>query len=451
MTDAVATTEAPVLLGGCWPAHLDAFERSAASSRVAWTRELRRAGAAAFRERGFPSTDDEEWRFTDVQPLVRTAFRQSLAPRQDALVAHAAGKFDYGLAGGPRLVFVDGFFAPELSDVKGLPRGVTAGSLAASLEPRRAEIEPRLGTLARPGSTAFASLNAAMFQDGAFVSVADGVAVERPVLVLHLSHESYLASHPRHLVVLGRGAQLSMVEAWASPSCDLYFTNAVTEIDLAPGARLLAARIESESGNAFHVASTQARLGEGAYFQCDVAATGAEFVRHDLGVLMAGERAEARLFGLSVASGRQHIDHHTAIDHAVPNCPSREYYKAILNGRARIVFNGKVFVRPDAQKTDAKQTNKNLLLSDDARVDTKPQLEIFADDVKCTHGATVGQLDEEMVYYCRSRGLSPEIARGILTYAFARDVLVHFGIPEVRDWLDRSIVQRLLDAGRSSM
>ncbi|KAF0247177.1 MAG: Fe-S cluster assembly protein [Planctomycetota bacterium] len=445
-----AAIDRPAVLGGCWPAHLEAGERSAGWKRVPWATEVRKLGASAFRERGFPTTADEEWRYTSVETLVKTGFRQSLEPKKDSLVANTAKMFTFGLEKAPRLVMVDGFFSPELSSLEGLPSGVIACSLAEALEKHRALVEPRLGKLAKPGATAFTALNTALFQDGAFVYVPDGKLVETPLLVLHLSHESYLASHPRHLFVLGAGAQLPIVEAYASPSCDLYFTNVVTEIDLGRGARLPSVRIEAESGNSFHVANTQARLAEGSFFQECSAVTGAEFFRHDLGAFLAGERAEAQMFGLSIASGHQHIDHHTVIDHAVPNCPSREFYKSILNGRAHVVFNGKVFVREDAQKTDAKQTNKNLLLSDDARVDTKPQLEIFADDVKCTHGATVGQLDEEMVFYCRTRGLAPEVARGILTYAFARDVLVNFAIPETREWLDRSIVQRLLDAGRGA-
>ncbi|MCC6737436.1 MAG: Fe-S cluster assembly protein SufD [Planctomycetia bacterium] len=441
---------APAILGGCWPAHLDAMERATAARGPSWVAELRRAGAAAFREHGFPSTADEEWRYTSVETLVKTGFRQSLAAKKDALVANTAKLFTFGLEDAPRIVIVDGFYSKELSKLDGLPAGVVVCSLAEAVEKHRALVEPRLGRLAKPGATAFAALNAALFQDGAFVHVPEGKVVDAPLLVLHISHESYLASHPRHLFALGAGAQLSAVEAYASPSCDLYFTNAVTEADLGAGARLSSIRLEAESGNAFHVANTQARLAAGAFFQEASAVTGAEFFRHDLGAFLGGERAEAVFLGLSLASGHQHVDHHTVIDHAVPNCPSREFYKAILNGRSHVVFNGKVFVRQDAQKTDAKQTNKNLLLSDDARVDTKPQLEIFADDVKCTHGATVGQLDEEMVYYCRSRGLAPEIARGILTYAFARDVLVQFPVPATRDWLDRSLVQRLLEAGRNA-
>ncbi|MCE9583114.1 MAG: Fe-S cluster assembly protein SufD [Planctomycetes bacterium] len=444
------TLEKPAVLGGCWPAHLEAVERSAAWKRVPGAAELRTQGATSFRERGFPSTDDEEWRYTSVENLVKVGFRQSLEPKADALVANTAKMFTFGLEKAPRLVMVDGFFSKELSSLGGLPAGVIACGLAEAMDKHRALVEPRLGKFAKPGMTAFTSLNTALFQDGAFVHVPEGVVVERPLVILHLSHESYLASHPRHLFVLGAGAQISLVEAYASPSCDLYFTNAVTEVDLARGARLQSVRIEAESGNAFHVANTQSRLAEGSLFQHCAAITGAEFFRHDLGSLLAGERAEAQFFGLTIASGKQHIDHHTVIDHAVPNCPSREFYKAILNGRSHVVFNGKVFVREDAQKTDAKQTNKNLLLSDDARVDTKPQLEIFADDVKCTHGATIGPLDEESIYYCRSRGIAPEIARGILTYAFARDVLQHFAIPEVCDWLDKSMVQRLLDAGRTA-
>jgi len=445
----LTAAEKTIVTGSCWPAHLEAFEKGALSRRVPWAAGLRASAAASFSEMGFPTTSDEEWRYTSVEPVTTVAFRQSLSPKTDALVSHNARRFGFGLETGPRLVFVDGFWSKELSSLAGLPAGVIAGSLAEAMQKHRDLVEPRLGRLARPGSTAFVSLNTALFQDGAFVYVPDGVVVGTPILVLHLSHESYLASHPRHLVVMGAGAQASVVEGWASPSCDLYFTNAVTEVDIAPGARLQTVRIEAESGNALHVGSTQVRVADGGSYQSDVAVMSAGFFRHDLGILLAGEHAEAQLHGLSIASGRQHLDHHTFIDHAVPNCTSREFYKSILNGCSRVVFNGKVFVRADAQKTDAKQTNKNLLLSEDARVDTKPQLEIYADDVKCTHGATVGQLDEEMIYYCRTRGLDPEVARGMLTYAFARDVLQSFAIPQVRDWLDASLVQRLQDAGRS--
>ncbi|NUN48578.1 MAG: Fe-S cluster assembly protein SufD [Candidatus Brocadiae bacterium] len=444
-----AVAEMP-MVKGCWPAHLDAFEKSPGWSAVPWAVGLRKRGSAAFHERGFPTTDDEDWRYTSVQALAATAFRQSLAARADALVSSTAKMFGFGLEGGPRIVLVDGFFSPELSDLTALPKGVRAGGLLRAMTAEKARVETHLGEIAPPSFSAFAALNAALFQDGAFLDVPAGVKVETPILILHLSHESYLASHPRNLYRVGAGASVQVLEAYASPSCDLYFTNAVTEVDVERGGRLIHGRIESESGNAFHVACTQGRVAEDGLWQSDVAALGAGFFRHDLGARLVGERAEARMFGLTIASGKQHVDHHTAIDHAVPHCPSREYYKAILNGRSRVVFNGKVYVREDAQKTDAKQTNRSLLLSEDARVDTKPQLEIFADDVKCTHGATVGQLDEDMIHYCRTRGMSPAVARGILTYAFARDVLQNFGIPAVKEHLDRSLVQRLLDAGRGA-
>jgi Fe-S cluster assembly protein SufD len=430
----------PAIATDLWTAAFDA-----AAKRFGWTAESRRGALAAFP--GLPTADDEEWRFTSVEPIAQVAWRHVAEARPDAQVAHEAEKFGYGLTRGTRLAFVNGLYAKEHSRIAALPQGVVVMPLSEAVATRRDLVEAALGRVVKPGTTPFAALNAALWLDGALVWVPDGVAVPEPIHLMHLAHGADLAFHPRYVVALGKNAEAQILESWSSPSCDRYLANVVTEIDLAQDARLTTTRVQDESGHAIHVACTQARLATGSLYHNGAANLGAALFRHDLGCLMDGPRADAQLFGLTVVSGHQHADSHTVIDHAKPHCPSREYYKAILNGASRSVFNGKVLVRLDAQKTDARQTNKNLVLSDDARVDTKPQLEIFADDVKCTHGATVGQLDDEMVYYCQSRGISPELARGILTYAFARDVLQHFGLPAVRQALDDGLVRRLLDAG----
>jgi Fe-S cluster assembly protein SufD len=297
--------------------------------------------------------------------------------------------------------------------------------------------------------TGFTALNTAFLFDGLYLHVPSGVEIAEPIVLVYVADRSAAETviQPRNLIVLEERAAAKVVEFYVSNDGGSYLTNAVTEVVLGKRARLEHDKVQFESLSAFHMAVTHVAQSKESVYRSNNFALGGKLVRNELTSAMNDERCECTLNGLSLGTGEQLIDNHTTIDHAKPNCNSWEVYKAVLAGRARGVFNGKIFVRKDAQKTDAKQTNKTLLLSDEATIDTKPQLEIFADDVKCTHGATVGQLDEQQVFYLRSRGIGADDARDILTFAFADEVVGHVSIEAVRDRLEQ-IIHLRLDEGR---
>ncbi len=426
------------------------FEKGLNGASQSPLHALRQSGLASFAERGFPTTADEEWRFTSVAQIASTRFRPVPARPHPGAALPDLRPWSLRETGGIVLVFLDGHYASGLSSVAALPRGVTAGSLAAALEK-----DPALARRLRAqdgASDGFTSLNTAFLADGAFVSVEDGASLEEPVHILCLSSSggTPLLVQPRHLIIAGKRARLSVVETYGGQSAGVYLTNAVTEIHVGEGASVEHDKMQLESPDAYHVGTTVIDLERDASFTSNAINLGGALVRNNVSALFRGEHAECTLNGLSVATGTQHVDNHTVIDHATPHCESHELYKAVLDGRARGVFNGKIFVRQDAQKTDAKQTNKTLLLSDDATIDTKPQLEIFADDVKCTHGATVGQLDEEQVFYLRARGIGLAEARDLLTFAFATDVINRVHVEALREKLD-SLLHTRLRQGRVTM
>jgi Fe-S cluster assembly protein SufD len=344
-----------------------------------------------------------------------------------------------------RLVFVNGWPAPALSQTSDLPAGVRVESLARALAQGGAELEPVLGRLADRPERAFAALNLAFLRDGAWVRIAPGVILERPILLLFVSTApgGPTVSSPRNLIQAGAGSQLAVVESYVGLGREAYFTNAVTEIALEDGAVVDHVKLQEESERAFHVAALAVHQRRASQFYSHSVSLGGALVRNDLDTVFEDEGGECRLDGLYMVGGRQHVDNHTSIDHARPHCTSLELYKGVLDGRARAVFNGKIVVRPDAQKTNARQTNKNLVLSDDTDVNSKPELEIFANDVKCAHGATVGQVDRDALFYLRSRGLSAAAARDLLTYAFASEIVDVLRIPAVRTHVVAQLARRL--------
>jgi Fe-S cluster assembly protein SufD len=412
-----------------------------------WLQDLRERAASRFAALGFPTVRDEEWRFTSVSAIAGGEFAP--ADPEAAVTADQLDAFLYRSA--PfRLVVVNGRYAPDLSRVAGLPAGVRAGSLSAAingeLEADRELVQRYFGQLADIGSRAFAALNTAHADDGAYVQVPDGVVVEAPIQVMFVSTRGGSAgptvSHPRLLVVAGDRSQSRIVETYVGTE-GVYFANAVTEIFAGEHAVLDHYKVAEDSLEAFHVASMHVHASRSTTFSSHSFALGGRFVRNDVVAILDGEGAECTLNGLYLADGDRLVDNHTTIDHARPHCPSHEIYKGILGGRARAVFNGKIIVRPDAQKTDAKQTNRALLLSDRATINTKPQLEIFADDVKCTHGAAIGQLDEDAIFYLRSRGLTFFEARDMLIHAFAGDILDRVRIAPLKEALERELYAQL--------
>ena len=407
-----------------------------------WLADLREAAMRRFLAKGFPTLHDEDWKYTSVGALEKGGFSLATA---GALAVDPAQVEALALPGAHLLVFVDGHHVPRLSRLGELLPGAVVDSLAAVLAEHPERIEAELIRLAQPERdvSAFAALNAACMSDGACLVLPAGARVEEPIHLLFLAATPDLAVHSRNLVLAGADSSARIVEHHAALGEPRQFTNAVTHIALGTGARIEHHKLQQESRTAFHIAAIDAELAADSRLLSTSFALGGALARADIRVTLAGEGAECLLDGLYMADGRQHLDHHTRIDHRLPRGTSRELYKGVLDGAARAVFNGKVFVHPDAQKSDAAQINRNLLLSAQAEVDTKPQLEIWADDVKCSHGATVGQLDADQIFYLRARGLDDAAARALLTYAFAAEMVQRVGLAPLSERLDALVRARL--------
>lgn len=424
--------------------YLQAVRALELPGRSPWLRELRAQALARFEAAGFPTPRDEAWKYTNITSLVRHRFQP--LPPSSLQAAQLQPFLPYSLDT-HRLVFVNGRLRPDLSSPLSLVQGLVLRSLAQQLLDEPGSLEPHLGRVLPADVHSLAALNTASFIDGAYLCLTAGVAVEQPIHVIHVGTAGALAQ-PRTLIVAEAGSRAVVIEQYIGVDGDRYFTNAVTEVAMGRGAGVEHYRLQQESGQGLHVGGLYVRAQTQSSFTSHAVDLGGLLVRNDLHVALDAEEATCTLNGLYIAGGRQHVDNHTSIDHAKPRCTSREFYKGVLDGRARAVFNGRVVVRPDAQQSDAGQINDNLLLSEDAEIDTKPELEIYADDVKCSHGATVGQLDLDQLYYLRTRGVDAAAARDLLTFAFANDVLQRFRLTPLRLMLDRSITARLLQ-GRS--
>ena len=423
----------------------DAFLRDGARGAPAEVNVLRKRAIDHFAALGFPTTKNEDWHFTSVAAIAEREFTFVAAPTGD-VDPEDLSQFEFGAEGWSRMVFVNGRYAPELSDLAALDPGVRVMSLAEAWTTEPA-LAGKVGTILTDAERhAFTMLNTAFMPDGALIHVPRDVVVRAPIHVLFITdaHAAKTVMYPRSLIALGRNARATVLESYVAIGDASYFTNAVTEVDVAEGATLAHYKIQREGRRAFHVGTVEARQGRDSHYVSFSFATGGSLSRTNIYTTLAGEGCGSTLNGLYMLDGEQHCDHQTKIEHAQPNCFSREVYKGVLDGRSHGVFNGKVFVQPIAQKTDGKQTNNTLLLSKEAQVDTKPQLEIFADDVKCTHGATVGRLDDAAWFYMKSRGLDAETARRLLIYAFAADVLETIEREEVRVGLERSTLERFI-------
>jgi Fe-S cluster assembly protein SufD len=410
-----------------------------------WLEPVRRAAMERFAGTGFPAARDEEWRFTPIGPITQGAWRPAVGG-VGTLTRERLAPFVFGHADWTTLVFVNGVFSESLSTTAELPAGVRVASLAEALRSDGALLEAHLTRHAPVEGSPFTALNTAFLGEGGVVHVGAGVDLTAPVHLLFVTtaDAAGTVAHPRNLIVVERGARASIIESYVTLAPDQsYWTNPVTEVSVGAGAWVEHTRIQRESERAQHVGLTHVDQARDSHYRSFSLAMGGALARHNLHVRLNDENVESLMYGLYLTRGDQVADNHTAIYHDQPNCRSWEVYKGILDGRSRAVFNGKVFVQPEAQKTDAKQTNRNLLLSDGARVDTKPQLEIFADDVKCTHGATVGRLDETARFYARSRGIPAAAADRLLTYAFAAEVVEEVTIAPVREELDRLVRDRL--------
>jgi len=425
--------------------YLSAFERleGDAARAGSWLGPIRRSAIERFAAAGFPTTRDEAWKYTNVSSIAKTPFR--LAPRREDGSLPRGSMSDvealtFGAWSHRRVVFVNGHYSAALSSAAPAGNGLQAVSLAAGLSTERALLEAHLARRAAGDNGAFTALNTAFFPDGALVRIPDRAILPEPIHIVYVSApppgEEAQVSHPRTLVVAGEGSQATIVESYVGLGSDAYFTNAVTEVVAGPGCVIDHYKLEREAAAAYHVGNMHVSLSRGSVFSSHSIALGGGLVRNDVTAVLGGEGAECTLNGLYVLSGSQHVDNHTFIDHARPRGTSRQLYKGVLDGRARGVFDGMVIVRPDAQKTDSRQENRNLILSEEALVDTKPTLKIHADDVKCSHAATTGQMDETSMFYLRSRGIDVPTARRIMIHAFVSDILSRIKVEAIRSGLD---------------
>ena len=427
----------------------DVLQDRSADHGPSWLQRLRANAMERFEELGFPSVKDEEWKYTNVAAIAKIDFKPGTSPKAASPGSDAK---DLASLGSPetaasQLVFVNGKLRKALSAVNGLPQQVVAMDLSEAIaDERYGEIVgSNLARQADYVANGFTALNTAFISDGAFVYIPKDAVVETPIQLLFVSDGAAVnaANFPRILVVAEENSSATLIESYVSTDDTVYFTNAVVEIALKDGARLEHYKTQRESLEAFHIATTMADLGPNSTYDSTTITFGARLSRHDYGVTMDHEGVECWVDGLYLVTASQHTDTHSVIDHRKPHCTSHQLYKGILDGKSRAVFNGKVFVRHDAQKTDAMQTNKNLLLSNEARVDTKPQLEILADDVKCAHGAAVGQIDEDQLFYLETRGIHPDLSRNLLTYGFAEEVIGKIKVDSIRAELDAAVLNRL--------
>jgi len=418
-------------------AHVAPLLPGARLPRVA---RARKAALERFVEHGFPTTRAEDWKYTSLEAMKKQSF--AVLPRGCAgVTATQVRALGYGGGTSHLLVFVNGWYVPAFSSLGPLPAGVVAGSLADVLDNAPEMLESFL--VGESDETVFGALNAAFMTDGAFVHLPAGAALEEPVQLLFIATESAAAIYPRNVIVADQGARASVIEHYIGPTAAAYFTNAVTRIVAGGNAAIEHYKLQQEGQQAAHVAGIHVAQGRDSRLVSHSIALGAALARNDIATNFAAQGCQAQLNGLYLAGGRQHVDHHTRVDHSKPGGMSREHYRGILDGGSRAVFNGRVIVHKDAQRSDAHQDNHNLLLSKDAEVDTKPQLEIYADDVKCTHGATVGSLDEAQMFYLRSRGIQEATAKSLLVYAFAHDVIERVRLSPLRNRIRNALLHRL--------
>lgn len=398
-----------------------------------WVADIRREAISGFSNLGFPSVSDEEWRFTNLSALGKLSF--SLPPAEAPEVrAETADSFGFAGLDCTRLAFVDGRFSPSLSSFEE-GGGIVVKSLSAAIRRNGDAVRPCLARYADYEKDAFVSLNTSYFQDGAFVSVADGAVLEKPVHVLHIAtgEAGPLFMNPRNLVVAGKSAEATVIEHYVSLSDDVYFSNAVTEVVCAENSSVEHYRLEFASEKSFNFLTLRVDQKRDSNVASHSLLRGGAIVRNTVHPVLAGEGSNCDIYGLYVSEGRQHMDNFMRVEHASARCDSRQFYNGVLDGRSRGVFHGRIIVHEGAEKTDAKQTNRNLLLSDAAQIDTKPQLEIYNDDVKCTHGATIGQMDEEALFYLRSRGVCGKNAKMMMLRAFTNQTLETMSVDPVRE------------------
>jgi Fe-S cluster assembly protein SufD len=418
------------------------FEKRLNGSKSKEIHHIRKEALNRFGQLEFPTQKDEEWKYTNISPLLKHNFVPSSGK---VSVGKEFIKLKLFEETAPSLiVFVNGYYADEHSNLQNLPGEVVAGSLSEAIKNNSPLIEKHFAKYAHHQNDIFTALSTAYTDDGAFIYVPDGKIVEEPVHIIYItsSDDNKIIVQPRNLFIAGKNSQVTIIEHYVSTEESIYFTNVVTEIIADESSVVDHIKLQEESLNAYHIARMEVNQERNSNFSSHSISIGGELTRNDFTSRFNDEGSECTLNGLYMIEGNQLFDAHTLIDHAMPHCNSHEHYKGILNDKSRGVFNGKVIVRPDAQKTNAFQENNNILLSNNALVNTKPQLEIFTDDVKCSHGATIGQLDEEARFYLKSRGIGEEASRAILLHAFASDVITSIKTESLRNYLEKIITER---------
>jgi Fe-S cluster assembly protein SufD len=425
----------------------DDFKKNRWKSSPLWLAAIREDGRYQFERMGIPTRRNEEWKYTDLSALGQQSFSVSMPMHSMGAVLEEK---DLSLrllsesVSPLRIVFVDGYYSPVLSRPGRFPEGVETGSLAEALRNGHPLVHEHLASYIRPAENSFVALNNAYIEDGAWVYIPAGIQLSVPVHLIYYSTGGSMpvSSHPRNLIVTGKGSVVTVIEEYFGDAGAIYFTNPVTEIVVADEAEVEHYKIQRESIGAFHIAAIEVQQGERSRFTSHNIGFGGRLTRNNIHSYINAPGSSCTLNGLFMIHGDQHVDNHTLIHHRAPDCVSSEVYHGILDDRARGVFNGKIYVEREAQKTDSKQTNRSLMLSGDAVIDAKPQLEIYADDVKCTHGATVGQIDKDSLYYMRSRGISVDEARRMLTRGFARQITDRMTLDTLREGLEQELTNQ---------
>ena len=418
------------------------FEKTAPGMNIDWLKSIRHDAIGKFNELGFPTPQDEDWRFTNVGPIAKSSF-EILENGHDKVSIEDIKPYQFKVENSVELVFINGRYSDQLSKTATLPEGVVVTSLAHAIESHEDILKDNLAKYADFSEEAFTALNTAFMEDGGFVYVPKGKVIEQPVHFLYISTtgDNPSITNPRNLIVVEDNCQANIIEHYVSTDENVYLSNVVTEMVVGENSTVGHYLIELESKKAFNISTLRVQQARSSNIRSHSVLLGGSLVRNNVHPVLAGEGCDSLINGLFMSSHRQHMDNYMKVEHASPHCDSRQLYNGVLDGRSRGVFHGRIIVHEDAQKTDAKQTNRNLLLSDSAQIDTKPQLEIYADDVKCTHGATIGQIDENALFYLRSRGISESAAKDIIMHAFTNETLESMTLEPVKEYCTKLVTK----------
>ncbi|MDR3667989.1 MAG: Fe-S cluster assembly protein SufD [Ignavibacteriaceae bacterium] len=420
----------------------DEFERNLNGESKSPVHQIRKKAIEDFSQLSFPTNKNEEWRFTNIAPLLKHKFKPAINTQQ--ISREEVNRFRFKGMKCSFVVFENGFYNEELSDIRSVEDQITIKSLSAAIKENNPQIQKHFNKYADTSTQIFTALSTAYIMDGVFIHMPEGKVIDEPIHVLFLSSSKgdEILSHPRNLIITEKNSQVLIIEHYAGTDNSIYFTNSVTEIFAGENSVVHHTKIQEESKSSFHIGRMETVQDRNSFFTSNMVSLGGAISRNDFNTKFIGPGGESELNGLFLTDGSQLFDAHTLIDHASPHCNSHELYKGILDDKSRGVFNGKVIVRKDAQKTNAFQENNNIILSNEALVNTKPQLEIFADDVKCSHGATVGQLDNEALFYLKSRGIGEEKSRDILIHAFASDVVRRIKIDKIKEHIENILTEK---------